>query len=104
MDSSGYVQINAGQKKLADGYRPTTSLRLKRKGNVYNVSINDNEALVGETVPHAGVIQGVKIGLTGSKPFNGSFPACLYSVQITSPNSPQEKPPDPDPTPQQADP
>jgi uncharacterized protein (TIGR03067 family) len=92
VNSLGYVQINAGQKKQADGYKPTTSLRLTRKGDVYNVSINDNEAIVGQKVPNPGVIQMVRIGLTGSKPFNGSFPACLYSVNITSTESTEHKP------------
>jgi hypothetical protein len=94
VDYLGNVRIDAGQPKQAEGFKPFVSntLHLTRKGDVYNVSINDSDAIVGQTLPRLGVFQTVKIGLTGGKPPFGTALACLYSVKIASTESPDPTP------------
>jgi serine/threonine protein kinase len=86
VDHMANVKIDAGQAKETEGFKAFEPIhfRLTRKGDVYNVSINEH-VTVGRTIPRKGVFQTVRIGLTGGKPtYGGAFLACLYSVKITS--------------------
>jgi hypothetical protein len=93
VDHMATVKIDAGQAKGTEGFKAFAPIRfrLTRKGDVYNVSINDH-ITVGRTISGKGVFQTVRIGLTGGKSQYGGFGgggvgaflACLYSVKITS--------------------
>ena len=71
-----------GARKEAKGFKPRTNirLRLKRKGDVYNLSIND-EVVVGKTIPDKGAFEEIRFGLTGGK---DEIRSRIYSVKITS--------------------
>ena len=81
VDDVGTVKLDAAQKE-AKGYRPQTNIRLRlaRKGDIYNVSIN-GEIVVGKTIPDKGAFEELRIGLTGGK---NTIRSRVYSVRITS--------------------
>ena len=65
----GTVQIDQAESKTAEGlkeYENNIRFRLKRKGDVYNVSIND-KVTAGLTLPGKGTFNEVRIGLPGGR-------------------------------------
>ncbi len=95
VDFEGVVRIDQAEPKQTEGFKPfeTFRFRLKRKGDVYNVSINDT-VTAGLTLPGKGTFNEARIGLPGGKGVYTGFAltegfARLYSIRITS----LEKPP-----------
>ncbi len=104
VDHEGGVRIDQAEPKPTEGFKRFTSIhfRLKRKGDVYNVSIND-AVTAGLTLPGKGTFDEVRIGLPGGR-YSNNYPlARLYSVKITSLEKPSNKaggdPPPPPPLP-----
>ncbi len=100
VDHVGTVQIDQAEAKATEGLAPYENkirFRLKRKGDVYNVSIND-KVTAGLTLPGKGTFNEIRIGLPGGKTENFGL-ARLYSIRILSLEKPSSGTVNPDKTP-----
>jgi hypothetical protein len=101
----GDVRLGDGQMRETQGFKPFENihLRLTRKADVYNVSINDR-VTVGATIPGKGKFEEVRLGLPGGKvpsigKLGADFLARLYSLKIVSLSKDVEKPGEAGPVP-----